>query len=211
MDFIASLLTDEYPGCPKLTAEELKKIEEPPFNKKNLDSLLFGVEEPKIPLEKLDEVPESKREITSSTTLPHLLLNEEIILEKSTSLNESESSNVQTKFPYTNPAIQHPMEDILANIHINDLKIKFLSSQNRLLEYYITQLQKCLDSENCTPEQIQRPVFSEFLKMYPLGGSVITGSTDPILEFLKEIPCSLHEINFLYDIVKKHESRNRKL
>lgn len=200
--YIASF--DPYPGCDVEDAETIKKLlSDQPSTKKKLEDLLLE----KAP-EKTYEIELSKTDVSSLPSIDTMLFHESNTLEGFDFMKEMpESKRKEPPTLSTIPTIQTPMEEILTKININDLKIKYVRAQNQLLHLYI---QKALEKLRSPSEDARTTLFTKLLDIYPNLNEPV-GDLDSLEEFLKEAPCSLHEIEFLRSILREHELRNKKL
>jgi hypothetical protein len=200
--YIASF--DPYPGCDLEDAETIKKVlSDQPATKKKIEDLLF-----EKPPEKKYEIELSKTDMSTLPSIDTMLFHESNSLQGFDFLKEMpESKRKELPTFSTTPTIQTPMEEILTKININDLKIKYVRAQNQLLHLYIQEALKKLRSPS---EEANSTLFTKLLNIYPNLLEPI-GDLDTIEGFLKEAPCSLHEIEFLRSILRDHELRNKKL
>ncbi len=195
---------DEYPSCEIREPEKLKKVlQGAPPTKKSIDTLLLQENTPK----EYDVEPE-KEMFVELPPLEKLLFHESNEISVSRNLPDIPPSSKPLPALNAIPIVQTPLEEILAKIQFNDLKINYVKAQNQILRSYLQSGLQILKSLPPTGEQ--RSVYDTLKETYPNLESPIT-DIDAIEEFLNKAPCSLHEIEFLASILREHELRNKKL
>ena len=202
--YVASL--DPHPGCDLDDPETIKQLlQDQPSTKKNLAELLLQKE-----AETTYEIEDSKRNLSENKPIDTLLFRESNILEKTTAFQEIPTSTKGLKALSTTPKIQSPMEEILTKINVNNLKIKYVTAQNELLELYIRKLVQVVRALPRT--ETEPSLYAKLLQAYPNLNDT-TENLGGIFQFLSEAPCSLHEIQFLASILREHQNelRNKKL
>jgi predicted ATPase with chaperone activity len=101
------------------------------------------------------------------------------------------------------PSIKTLEERQIIQMNINDKKIRYMEAQNCILEEYIRQAVKHLNTDDLAP------AYQAFLKKYPQSPNLETLNKEALVSFLDTMPCSFNEINFLFTILKENGSRRK--
>jgi hypothetical protein len=217
LEYVATY--DRHPGCFIDDVEKIKDLlrQEVSANKP-MEDILFPKDSnllsEKELLQKLETFEPVKQDFQSDLpSLEMLLFHETAQLPK---VPKVEDATIKSKVIFDSPVVKDPMEDVLAKIYINEMKLYFLYAQNRLLEHYLQEAMDLVDkppagaAPKVTTGTTSTPL-REFGKRYPMAGGFLGDETIASIfkVFLQKMPCALHEQLFLYSIVKKNESNLR--
>jgi hypothetical protein len=195
--FNALLNETSHAGCQIEDTDAFKRfLDEKPKTDKTTEALLL-----QEPPKNTPDIPPSKKEFPDhKPDVPLLLLKQLNTLPEESRIEDAKVINTEKLIPDV-PSIENLEQSQLVQLNINDKKIKYMEAQNCILEEYIRQALKHLNTADLTPAR------KAFLQKYTNALNIDSLGKDLLVDFLDTMPCSFHEINFLYTILKENERR----